>query len=64
MKQEHKEWIDNASYTQLLSKWRFAPMGDPYFMDDTGEYFAKVMNEKKQQLSNSEQVKTSKSIGW
>ena len=23
-----KKWIDNATYEQLLSRWRFAPIGD------------------------------------
>jgi hypothetical protein len=64
MRKEHKEWIDNASYDQLLSKWRHAPLGDPFFMDDTGEYYSRIMGEKKIRLSHSEQVGASKRIGW
>jgi hypothetical protein len=64
MKKEHKDWIDNASYQQLMSKWRTAPVGDPFFMDDTGEYYAKIMSEKRNMISSSEQVSISKNVGW
>ena len=47
MTNDQKKWIDNASYTALLYKWRFAPSGDPMFQGDTGDYYAKVMAEKK-----------------
>lgn len=59
-----KEWIDNASYEELLRKWRFAPIGDPMFIDETGEYYYDVMREKKNQLSHEEAVQASKNIGW
>ena len=29
--QELLDWIDGASYEQLLRRWRFAPAGDPFF---------------------------------
>lgn len=64
MRQEDKDWIDNASYEQLLHKWRFAPVEDSMFTFETGKYYAQVMGEKKKQISNSEHVKASKSIGW
>jgi len=56
-----KKWIDNASYEELLRKWRFAPIGDPYFQGETGDYYSKVMKEKKQ---NCDHVQASKKIGW
>ena len=31
MTDEQKRWIDNASYEELLRKWRFTPSGDPIF---------------------------------
>jgi len=48
-----KEWIDNASYEELLRKWRFAPAGDPFFRSDTkmGAYYSKVMAEKKKHIN-------------
>ena len=61
MTPRQKEWIDNASYEQLLEKWRFAPLGDPMFQGDTGVYFSTVMSEKKK---NCNHVQASKNIGW
>lgn len=56
-----KDWIDNASYEQLLSRWRFASIGDAFFQGETGEYYAKVMGEKKK---TADHVRVSKNIGW
>jgi hypothetical protein len=61
---EMKKWIDNATYSQLLSKWRFASSGNPFFQGEIGDYYSKVMREKKEQVGNDEHVKTSKTIGW
>ena len=62
--EEMKEWIDNASYEQLLSKWRTAPSGNPFFQGEIGEYYSKVMAEKRAEVGNAEHVRASKSIGW
>ena len=59
-----KEEIDNASYEELLEKWRFAPSGDPAFQGEAGEYYAKVMFEKKELLLPGQAVAASKSVGW
>jgi len=59
-----KNWIDNASYFQLLQRWRFAESGSSWFTEEIGEYYKKIMFEKKNQLSDEEQVATSKSVGW
>ena len=61
MNAQQKKWIDNASYEQLLSHWRFAPIGDPMFQGDTGDYYKKVMGEKKQKCNP---VQASKNVGW
>ena len=63
MKEDHKKWIDSASYEQLLSKWRFAPMGDPYFQGAPGDYYSKVMAEKREKVGGAAHVSASKSIG-
>lgn len=57
-----KNWIDNASYYQLLDRWRNAVSGDPIFIGEVGLYYKKVMLEKKP--SNQEHTKISKEIGW
>lgn len=58
-----KEWIDNASYEALLSRWRFSPIGDPIFSGETGDYYAKVLARKRDE-DLDRHVSTSKSIGW
>lgn len=64
MTKEEKDWIDNASYIQLLGKWRNAPVGDAMFAGDTGDYFAKVMQERKKDIGPAGHTAASKYIGW
>jgi len=62
MTEAEKSWIDNSSYEGLLSRWRFAPAGDPMFTGDTGQYYKKVMAEKRA-ADPGGHVAASKSIG-
>ena len=59
-----KSWIDNADYEALLQSWRFAPVGSPLFQGEVGDYYKKIMAEKKKATPVSEQVRASKAIGW
>ena len=59
-----KQWIDDASYEQLLSHWRNAPTGDPFFIGEVGIYYQKRMEEKRLEVGDSEHTRVSKSIGW
>ncbi len=62
---EMADWIDSASYEELLKKWRFSEIGDPYFTNtDVGKYFEYVMFDKKSSLSQDEQSSISKRVGW
>ena len=58
---ELTDWIDKASYKELLRRWRFGTTGDPIFRGNTGKYYHKVMSEKKQHVDH---VAISKEIGW
>jgi len=64
MNEKMKKWIDEADYSQLLRKWRFAPTGDPFFQGEIGDYYAKIMAEKKEQIGDNIAVAISKEIGW
>jgi hypothetical protein len=62
---ERKAHVDGLSYEQLLSRWRFAPVGDTWFQDETGDYWGKRMKELRAQPGGDDQhVAASKSIGW
>ena len=63
MTESQKNWIDNANYEQLLSKWRFAAIGDPMFQGETGKYYQEVMSRKRAE-NPDEHVAASKSVGW
>lgn len=63
MSPKQKEWIDNATYRALLDRWRNAPVGDLIFQGDTGDYYSKVMKERRA-LDPAGHVAASKSIGW
>lgn len=61
---ERKAWIDNATYEQLLKKWRHDPSSSPWFQPPLGEYFRDVMHEKRKALSSGQATQISKSVGW
>lgn len=56
-----KKTIDNMSYSELLSRWRFGSLGDPMFQGEVGDYFAKLMFKKREEVDH---VAASKAIGW
>ena len=62
--QEMKDWIDSASYESLLTRWRFAKVGDKFFQGEVGEYYSNVMKRLRNEIPNEEHVATSKRIGW
>jgi len=64
MTPEQKEWIDNATYEELLREWRFAPAGAAFFQGEAGDYFFKVIAEKKKEAGEEEHTRVSKKIGW
>lgn len=64
IKPNDKAWIDNASYETLLSKWRFAPVGDPLLQGETGQYYSQAMKTAKAKITDAETVRASKNIGW
>lgn len=64
MTDAQKEWIDTATYEQLLRRWRNARVGDSIFQGDTGEYYSKIMAAKRDQVGQAAHVAASKSIGW
>ena len=57
-------WIDEASYEDLLRRWRFAELGDNIFQGEIGQYYSNSMFEKRELLSHEEQVRISKKVGW
>ena len=63
--QEMMDWIDKQPYVELLRKWRFAKIGDPFFQrGPVFDHYDKVMKEKKQQIGDLAAVKASKQVGW
>ena len=61
---KQKDWIDTASYEELLRKWRFASLNDQMFSGDTGIYYQKKMKERREIISDKEHTRISKFIGW
>jgi hypothetical protein len=60
---ELKQKIDNMNIYDLLSKWRFAPVGDPIFQGESGEYWSNRMNELREQ-DPALYTKASKQLEW
>lgn len=61
---EMKAWIDKAPYQALFEKWRFAPIGSPWFQGEIGDYYAGVMKKKRKEVGDEEHTRISKAIGW
>jgi hypothetical protein len=61
MDDTQKKWIDDASYERLLERWRNAPPGDSIFIGDAGNYYKKIMNEKR---DNCDHLAISMKVGW
>jgi len=61
---ENKKHIDSLSYEQLLSQWRFAPSGSPWFQGETGDYWGSTINIKKREIGHDEATRISKDVGW
>lgn len=59
-----KEWIDAASYKELLKKWRFTPANDPYFENDIAKYLCEVMKQKGESLDPLEREKIGESVSF
>ena len=59
-----KAWIDGATYEQLLGKWRFEPVGSPWFQGKMGDYYMAAMKRKRYETPQDEQVAASKRLGW
>lgn len=63
--ESRKAEIDGMSYVELLRKWRFSQIGDPWFHGETGEYISRRMSKLKNAPGGNEMhVKASKMIGW
>ena len=60
--QENKQHIDEKCYEDLLSHWRFAPVGDLWFQGETGKYWSQRMKELRDGGANH--AGASKHIGW
>lgn len=64
MTEFEKQWIDNASYHELLAKVRFEPVGSPWLTGDTGVYLFKRWQEMKKVVGNDYHTRVSKELGW
>lgn len=62
---ELKAKIDDKLYEELLSEWRFAPLGAEPFQGESGDYWANRMSELRSEPGGNERhVAASKKIGW
>ena len=60
---ENRAHIDSLSYEGLLRHNRYAPVGDPWFQGETGDYWLKRMAELRD-ADPGGAVAASKRIGW
>lgn len=58
------EWINNASYLELLTKWRKTTIPSRWFVGRVGDHFTRVFYAKKDATSEADRVAASKQVGW
>ena len=61
--EEMVQWIDSQDYEELLRRWRFARVGDPFFQDRTGEHYSQAMTKKRIALKDKG-LSASKNVGF
>lgn len=62
---EVKAQIDAKTYEELLYHWRYAPMDDPWFQGEVGDYWARRMATLRGEPGGEDRhVAASKKIGW
>jgi len=59
---QEKKLIDEMSYKDMLSLWRFAHIGHPLFQGDTGDYYMTAMDAKRVAIGNHACVSASKTV--
>lgn len=64
MTADQKGWIDSSPYKILLWRWRYGIVGDTIFQGESGEYYSKVMADRRALLGPEVHTQASKEIGW
>ena len=59
-----RDWIDNASYEELLTKLRQEPIGSSWLSDTTGTYLAMKLAVKRHELSVGERTEIAKRVAY
>ena len=60
-----KQKIRAMDYMSMLYAWRFTrSVDDNIFQGESGDYFAKWMDKKRETIGNKKHVQISKMIGW
>jgi hypothetical protein len=60
---ENKAYIDASDIYTLLYRVRFAPVGDPWFTGETGDYWMKRLAKVRAE-DDSAYVQASQDMGW
>lgn len=59
-----KEWIDNASDSALLYRWRFASLGDIIFQGEIGKYYIETLAKRRKALEDATDSRHSLGTKW
>ncbi len=57
-------WIDNADLEALLRRWRFGPVGSPWFVGAVGEHYSATMARRRSEAGPEAWTAASKAVGW
>ena len=64
MMPEQRRYIDAMTYREMLSHWRYDPLGSELFQGECGEYFKQRMAALRAEVGEDGHVTASKTIGW
>ena len=57
-------WIDNADIKALIRRWRFAPVGSPWFDGAVGDHYNATISQRRAEAGPEAWTAASKAVGW
>lgn len=61
---EMRKWIDVAGYETLLTRLRFAPVGDKLFAGEAGQYYKAALKRRAREIGIVSEAAISQRVGW
>ena len=58
------KWLDEASYADLLARWRYGRKGEVWFCGTNATRYKRIIEQRKLELLPFEAERIEKEVGW